>query len=336
MSKYDNIIIIGATGLVGQEFIKLIKLEYNNLKKLNIQLTSNNSVGLLCDILNIEYQSLESINFLPKTIFINCANSEQAKYVVERMEDNSILIDNSSEYRMNKSVPLIIPEVNWFDFNKDKHKVIANPNCSTIILSMLLNAFIKNNFIIERIVVSTYQAASGAGREGLNELEKQTREIVNDESLTIQYWGDQYIYNTFVHNSPIEENGYCQEENKLINETNKIFKTEIKISPTCIRVPVLRSHCESVNIEFKNRITDKTIYKTILNEKETLELINDTKEHKFPTSLSSNGQTKVQVGHIRKDMSLPEDIGWNFWISGDQLLRGASYNAFLIMKKLLC
>ncbi len=335
MSNYNNIVIIGATGLVGIEFVKLLKIRILLNHTITIKLISNNSVGKTCPYLGLVYESMNSIDYTIPSIFINCAGSEQASIVASSMQSYSILIDNSSEFRMDPKVPLIIPEINWSDYIKSNSTIIANPNCSTIIMAMLLNPFLKNQFKIKRIVVSTYQAASGAGKEGLEELEKQTQDIVNKNKLTTNYWKKQYIHNLFVHNSPIEENKYCQEENKLINETNKIFKTNIGISPTCIRVPVLRSHCESVNIEFDNEISFEQVMSLLKEEKTTLEIINDMHNHIFPTALSTNLSTLVQVGHIRPDYSLDKNKGWNFWISGDQLLRGAAYNAYVIMEKLL-
>jgi len=323
---YENIIVVGATGLVGIEFVKLIG------KQDNLILISSSSIGKICEISGKEFKSMNDIDYSKNNIYINCANSEQAIEINNKMNSNSYLIDNSSQYRMNEKVPLVIPEINFEDIKKYNSQIITNPNCSTIILAMLLNPFIKNNHKIKRIVVSTYQAASGAGKVGLDELLIQTNEFVMKKELTTNYWKQQYLFNTFVHNSPIDSNGYCQEENKLINETTKIFNTKINISPTCIRVPVLRSHCESVNIEFENEIDFDTILKLIKNENETLELIND--DHIFPSSISSNNKHLVQVGHIRKDFSLEENKGWNFWISGDQLLRGAAYNAFLIINKI--
>jgi aspartate-semialdehyde dehydrogenase len=166
MAKFNSITVIGATGLVGQEFIRLLQDYDHSLFQLN--LISNSFVGQTCPITNKQYQSMDSINFLIPTIFINCANAEQAKFIAENMCKISVLIDNSSEYRMNTLVPLIIPEINWCDYETYGSNVIANPNCSTIILSMLLHPFIKNNIQIKRLIVSTYQAASGAGKEGLD------------------------------------------------------------------------------------------------------------------------------------------------------------------------
>jgi aspartate-semialdehyde dehydrogenase len=196
---------------------------------------------------------------------------------------------------------------------------------------MLLNPFIRAGKKIKRIVVSTYQAASGAGKDGLEELKTQTKEWVDGKDLTIDYWKQPYVFNTFVHNSEIENNGYCQEENKIINETRKIFNTYLWINPTCIRVPIIRSHCESVNIEFEEPIYEYEIMDLIKSET-TLEIIDNKQTHNFPSSISSNNKNVVQVGHIRMDYSLDSCFGWNFWISGDQLIRGAAYNAFLIVR----
>ena len=335
--SYKNIVVVGATGLVGIEFVELLGKYYENynLDRFNIILISNSHIGKTCFnsyFENKRYISMDEIDYSIDTIFINCANSDQAKLIVKNMSLNSILIDNSSEFRMNINVPLIIPEINWEKVMNSR--IISNPNCSTIILAMLLDPFIKSNNLIKRIVVSTYQSASGAGKEGLEELQKQTKEYLNKEDLTTDFWKQQYIYNTFVHNSPIENNLYCQEENKLINETNKIFNSNIKISATCIRVPVLRSHCESVNIEFYDEINYSKII-DILKLYDTIEVIDNKEDHIFPSSISTNNNHIVQIGHIRPDYSLSLNKGWNFWISGDQLLRGASYNALLIMRNLV-
>jgi aspartate-semialdehyde dehydrogenase len=275
MSNFKNIVVIGATGLVGKEFVNLIEPEI--FKKFNVLLVSNMHVGQYCPITNLKYVALTSIDFSIKSIYINCANSEQAKMINDLMTKESIMIDNSSEFRMDYRVPLIVPEINFEDIKKYNSKLISNPNCSTIILAMLLNTFIKSGNPIKRVVVSTYQAASGAGKEGLDELQTQTKEFINNQELTTSFWKQQYVYNTFVHNSPIDTNGYCQEENKLINETKKIFNQDIPISPTCIRVPILRSHCESVNIEFRDEITYEKILHLIKDDKNTLELIDNKK-----------------------------------------------------------
>jgi len=332
-----NLIIIGASGLVGQEFIKLISQDKHFPKDLNIILVgSNNSKGTGVEIKDKFYKiiTLDDINWNNDSIYINCADKDQEKEIGKKKTFHSILIDNSSYYRLNKYVPLVIPEIN---FPTEKHNIYANPNCSTIILNLLLKPLL-DNFGIRRVVVSTYQAASGAGKDGVNELVTQMGEMFlfqNSDNLTKTFWKKQYIYNTFVHNSPINmETGYNEEEEKIVNETNKIFNRNIPISATCIRVPVLRSHCESVNVELEEG-TNYTNLLNILQQYDYLEIMDDKQNKIFPESITSNTKMKVQVGHIREDFSLEKGKGWNFWISSDQLLRGAAGNAYNIFKKLI-
>jgi len=221
------------------------------------------------------------------------------------------MIDNSSALRMKQNIPLVVPHIN---FPSDKHIFIANPNCSTIILSCLLKPLI--NYRIKRVVVSTYQSASGAGKEGIDELMIQMKEMVNMKELTKTFLGKQYIGNCFVHNSELTSTYYNMEENKLIKETQKIFSNEkpFGITATCIRVPTIRSHCESVNIQFKNAITYEKIIELLSNDP-NLVIMDNKNIHDFPDTLISSNNNKVYIGHIRQDFSLPKNKGWNFWIS---------------------
>ena len=324
-----ELIIIGVNGLVGQEFIKLIEFDNNSSKNL-VFVGSEKSKGHLLKFNNNNHIiiTLDELNWEKDGIYINCADGEQAKMIDSKMSKNSILIDNSSYFRLNENVPLVIPEIN---FPKGINRIYANPNCSTIILNLLMKPLF-DKFGIKRVVVSTYQAASGAGKNGLDELLTQTKESL--DNLTTNFWGRQYIHNTFVHNTPINIiNNYNEEECKIMNETKKIFNKNIPITATCIRVPVLRSHCESVNIEFEKSTNYEEIL-DVLNKAYYLEVLDDKEKRIFPESITSNNRMKVQVGHIRKDLSLEDGFGWNFWISGDQLLRGAAGNAYLIMKEL--
>jgi aspartate-semialdehyde dehydrogenase len=197
----------------------------------------------------------------------------------------------------------------------------------------LLLAPLEYKYGIRRVVVSTYQAASGAGKIGLEELLTQNSQYANNQELTNSYWNKQYIFNTFVHNSSIQENFYNEEENKIIKETQKIMNKKIPITATCIRVPVLRSHCESVNVELIKEASFDEI-NDLLAKCQFLQIVDDKINKNFPESVTSNNQTKVQVGHIRPDESLPSGLGWNFWLSADQLVRGAAYNAYLILDKI--
>jgi len=324
-----NLIIIGINGLVGQEFIKLIEKDKYSQEDL-VFVGSERSKGNLIKFNNYNHLiiTLDELNWEKNGIYINCADGEQAKIIDFKMSKNSILIDNSSYFRLNENVPLVIPEIN---FPKGVNRIYSNPNCSTIILNLLMKPLF-DKFGIKRVVVSTYQAASGAGKSGLEELLTQTKESL--DNLTTNFWGRQYIHNTFVHNTPINIiNNYNEEECKIMNETKKIFNKNIPITATCIRVPVLRSHCESVNIEFEKSTNYEEIL-DVLNKANYLEVLDNKEKKKFPESITSNNKMKVQVGHIRKDLSLEDGFGWNFWISGDQLLRGAAGNAYLIMKEL--
>jgi len=327
-----QLIIIGVNGLVGQEFIKLIEQDDYSSKNI-VFVGSERTKGSNLKFINKNFIiiTLDQLNWEKDSIYINCADGEQAKFIDSKMSKNSILIDNSSYFRLNENVPLVIPEIN---FPKGTNRIYANPNCSTIILNLLMKPLF-DKFGIKRVVVSTYQAASGAGKSGLDELLTQTKECVDNlDKLTTNFWGKQYIHNTFVHNTPINiSNGYNEEECKIMNETKKIFNKNIPITSTCIRVPVLRSHCESVNIELEKSTNYEELL-DVLNKTYYLEVLDDKEKRIFPESITSNNRIKVQVGHIRKDLSLEDGFGWNFWISGDQLLRGAAGNAYLILKEL--
>lgn len=324
-----NLIIVGATGLVGQSFINLLKNFDTSYYKISL-VASSNSEGKVIKVNDDSFivETLDEVKkYLNKnefSIFVNCSSKTVAEEInMILMNHKGVMIDNSSKYRMIMNVPLIVPHINMDNYINQK--IIANPNCSTIILSCLLNPIKHLGF--KRLVVSTYQAVSGAGKSGLQELNKQIKDYTlgkNIESNVFQY---QAVNNCFVHDSPKLENGYSEEEIKMVNETSKIFNRIIPLSCTCIRVPVMRSHCLSVNIEFKNDTTRDEIIKLLKNDKELIIV-----EEGEPTSLSSTLNEKVFVGHIRKDFS--QKNTFNFFISGDQILRGASYNAFMILKKL--
>ena len=324
-----EIYIIGATGLVGCEILKL--LEKYSFQKINF-IASSRSVGKEIELKKKKFiiKNFDSITNFSNGIFINCSSSKLGLLLYEKIYNNSILIDNSSALRLFQKVPLVVPHVN---FPSLKNKTYANPNCSTIILACLLNPL--KDFGFERIVISTYQAASGAGKEGLSELELQTKQYINNEDITTDFWGKQYVNNCFVHNSPLSEELYNTEEMKLINETKKIFNLpDLKITATCIRVPTIRSHCESINLQFKNEITCEQI-KNLLSKDSNVVLVDDKENSNFPDTICSTNKNEVYVGHIRPDFSLPKNIGWNFWISGDQILRGAAFNAVKILEKVM-
>lgn len=327
-----NIGIVGATGLVGEEFIKLINDNHLNIKIKNIKLfASSKSINKRILINSKEYlvEELNELSFKDLNVAIFCSSSDiSLRYTKEAIKNSCFVIDNSSAYRMNKNVPLIIPEVNRNLINLN-NGIISNPNCCTILLCTVL-APLHKMYKIKRLVISTYQSASGAGRDGLNELSSQI-ENLNNKDFSTEVFGRQYLNNVFCHNSEINlENGFNEEEIKIIEETNKILDSDIKISVTCVRVPVFRSHCESINIEFEKSSTLKDIYK-LLNSQHGVEIVDDKENCKFPEPINTENKFNIEVGRIRYDFNDMEGKRLNLFISGDQLLKGAALNAYQIL-----
>ena len=327
--------IIGVSGLVGKAIIDSI-YKLNLLDKIDLYLfgTSEKNISLG----TIEY----TIHKYKESIFhefelkycILAVDNKSAREIIQYVLDNKInvkIIDNSSEYRLDEHVPLCVPEINFKDIQQN-HNIIANPNCSTTILVMLLKPLL-NIAPIKKIIVSTYQAASGAGYKGLEELELQTKQYSNKEPLTLDFWKKQYIHNVFSHNSAInKDNLFNEEELKMVNETKKILKINPKISPTCVRVPTLRAHCLSVHIEFDRNIMENQILRE-LNKFSGIKVYDFPDSNEFPEPIIAELNTDVYVGRIRSDID--DSSCWNFFLAGDQLLKGAGYNSVQILEKLL-
>jgi aspartate-semialdehyde dehydrogenase len=328
-----NIAVVGSTGLVGLEMIKCIE----NLK-ININLlklfASKKSCGKIVNFMNKKYvieevheNSFENIDYALFAI-----DSDMSKiYFTFAKKYGCIVIDNSSAFRLNPNYPLVIPEINPEKIST--HALISNPNCSTILMNLVLWNIYKE-YGISRIVVSTYQAASGAGINGINELKKQNLEqITNNKVVTKDVFGRQYIDNVFSHNSAVNiENGYNEEELKMIYETKKILNDDdIKISVTCIRVPVGRAHSESINITLKNK-ADENAIRSLLYSTPGVKILDDRINNKFPEPILASGKNEVLVGRIRKDLGQEEGYGYELFIAGDQILKGAALNAVQILK----
>jgi len=337
MSNTENIIgIVGISGIVGQEI--LTSLNFLNIKYSKLRFFGYGSAGKTINFRNeniiVETFDYRTLNEL--TYCILAVENDVAKLIIDYAITNNttcIIIDNSSEYRLNKHVPLVIPEINAHTIEPDS-KIIANPNCSTTILVMLLAPLLKINKInIKKIIVSTYQAASGAGKKGYDELILQTKEISENSVLTTNFWNKQYVYNVFSHNSNIDKSTlFNKEELKIINETKKILQSDFKISPTCVRVPVLRSHCLSVHVEFDRIVYFDEIFAELSKFKGVC-IENDIEKEEFPEPVKTSGTTDVMIGRIRSDI---DDLTcWNFFISGDQLLKGAAYNSVQILDYLI-
>jgi aspartate-semialdehyde dehydrogenase len=244
-----------------------------------------------------------------------------------------VVVDNSSAFRMDPEVPLVIPEINSEAIASNKG-IIANPNCSTIIANVPVYPLHKAN-PIKRMIISTYQAASGAGQAAMLELKQQAQEILDGKGPTINALGYQLAFNVYNHDSKLGANGYNEEEMKMVHETRKIFSCpDIAITCTCVRVPVLRAHCESINLEFENPITPQEVT-GLLETAPGVAILDDRETNRHPMPIDASGKDDVLVGRIRQDESIADNRGINIWVAGDQLRKGAALNAVQIAEKLL-
>ncbi|MHB1347656.1 MAG: aspartate-semialdehyde dehydrogenase [Candidatus Humimicrobiaceae bacterium] len=334
MKEY-NIAIAGATGAVGSIFLSVLEERGFPVKNL-MPLASMGSAGKKIKFKGTEIEVKEMTKDSFKNIDIALFSAgasrslEFAKYAVE---SGAVVVDNSSAFRMYPDVPLVVPEVNPDDVLKH-NGIIANPNCSTIIMVMALKP-IYDIAKIKRIIVSTYQAVSGAGAKGINELEEQTKKIIlrNDEEIKCEIFPVRIAFNVIPHIDVFLDNGYTKEEMKMVYETRKILgDKDIKISATTVRVPVFTSHSESVSIETERKITVDEC-RDALDKAPGITLMDDHKNRIYPTPLDSSDKDDVFVGRIREDIS--SEKGICFWCVGDQLRKGAALNAVQIAELMI-
>jgi len=330
-----NLAIAGVTGAVGQEFLKIIEerdFPFDSLK----MLASNRSAGKKIEFKGKEYvvEELSKKSFTRVDIALFSAGAARSKeFAPAAVEAGAVVVDNSSAFRMDPDAPLVIPEINPQKIKEHKG-IIANPNCSTIIGIVPVWPLHKAN-PVKRMVVSTYQATSGAGYQAMLELENQSREILQGKEPTCKAFRYQIAFNCFSHDSAIGPNGYNLEETKMVNETRKIFDCpEIAITCTCIRIPVFRAHCESINLEFTEAITPNQV-RDLLSTAPGVSVLDDRENNRFPMPIDAMGKDDILVGRIRQDESMPENRGINIWVAGDQLRKGAALNAIQIAEKLL-
>jgi aspartate-semialdehyde dehydrogenase len=336
MFSKPRIAIAGVTGAVGQEFLRLIEqrqIPYASLKLL----ASKRSAGKQIDYCGQQYtiEELTGDSFRDVDIALFSAGGSISKeFAPVAKAHGAIVIDNSSAFRMDPDTPLIVPEVNAQAIN-GQSGIIANPNCSTIIMNLPVWA-LHQEAGVERIVVSTYQAASGAGQAAMDELEQQARDWVGGDPITQDIFERQYIWNLFSHNSDIDpETGYNTEETKMIKETHKIFgEDDIRISATCIRVPVLRAHCESINVTLKKPLSEAQA-REILAGSPGMSVVDDRVANKHPEPLMASGQDDVLVGRIRGDAGQKPGFGLEMFVAGDQIRKGAALNAIQIAELLI-
>ena len=250
-------------------------------------------------------------------------SKEWAKAIVDA---GALMIDNSSAFRMDASVPLVVPEVNPKDA-KGHSGIIANPNCTTILMSVALWP-LQQIQPIRRIVVATYQSASGAGARAMEEVKQQAQAVLDGNTPPTESFPYPLAFNLFPHNTPINDQGYCEEEMKMVNETRKIFGIpDLRISATCIRVPVLRAHSEAINLEFEQPF-DVAIAREAIEKADGVQLVEDWNANYFPMPIDASGEDDVMVGRIRQDISHPS--GLELWLCGDQIRKGAALNAVQI------
>lgn len=330
-----NLAIAGVTGAVGQEFLNIIEQRHFPFGSLKV-LASSRSAGKKIEFKGKEYivEELTKSSFDRIDIALFSAGADRSReFAPAAAQAGAVVVDNSSAFRMDPQVPLVIPEINPQKIKEHKG-IIANPNCSTIIGIVPVWPLHKAN-PVKRMVISTYQAASGAGMQAMLELENQTREILEGKTPTVKVFPYQIAFNCFSHNSALSPNGYNLEEVKMVNETRKIFDCpDIAITCTCIRIAVLRTHCESINLEFKDPITPDQV-RDLLSTAPGVSVLDDRKNNRFPMPIDATGKDDIFIGRIRQDESIPENRGINLWVAGDQLRKGAALNAVQIAEKLL-
>ncbi len=331
MRKDPVIAVVGATGLVGTEMISV--LESRKVPWSEVRLfASADSVGEVYRVGadEVEVKELTAGCFAGVDIALFATSAELSKeFVPQAVEAGAYAIDNSSYFRMQQDVPLIVPEVNWSALKPGQH-LIANPNCSTIQLMPVLKA-IHEAAGLKRVVISSYQSVSGAGKAALDELWGQTIAVFNQRELEIEEFPHQIAFNCIPQIDLILENGYTKEEAKIINESRKILGLpELRITATAVRVPVLHSHAESVNIETERPLSPAQCIE-LLQGAEGLTVYSDSAE--YPLQLEVTGTDEIHVGRIRADESVPH--GLNMWIVADNLRKGAALNAVQIAERLI-
>jgi aspartate-semialdehyde dehydrogenase len=330
------IAVVGATGAVGVEFLRC--LEERNLPLSGLRLLASarsNGRKMRFKEQNLIVEELTENSFKDIDIaFFSAGGSISRKFGPIAVKAGAVVIDNSSAFRMDPAVPLVIPEINPGAVAGHKG-IIANPNCSTIIAITPLWPIHKKNRI-RRLIASTYQAASGAGAAAMNELKESTRAYLEGREYKHSVLPHPYAFNLFSHNARVDPvTGYNEEETKMVNETRKIFNDpDIRITATCVRVPVLRAHSEALNFECENPISPEEV-REILGNAPGIRIVDDIEKNYFPMPVDASGQGDVLVGRIRQDISDPSGRSIAMFVAGDQLLKGAALNGVQIAELLI-
>ena len=329
-----NFAIIGASGNVGRKTIEILEKSKIPFKDLYL-VASKKSAGKKIKFREkeIEIENLENYDFSKAQITIFAAGSDIAKEWAPKAAKKTIVIDNSSFFRMKENIPLVVPEVNPEALGKHEN-IIANPNCSTMQMVLVLKP-LHDEYKIKRVIVSTYQAVSGAGKEAMDELFDQTKNFLDKKNIETKNFTKQIAFNLIPHIDAFDKDGYTKEELKMTNETKKILDEKIKVTATCVRVPVRTGHSESINIEFEKSYDLENIIK-ILDNAPGCKVIDDRKDGGYITPLEAENDYMTYISRIRKDNTNAKAI--NIWVVSDNLLKGAALNtvqiAECLMKKL--
>ncbi len=333
MSQLYRVAILGATGAVGTELLELLEERNFPIAELKL-LASPRSAGsqLMFRGQPLTIEAVTSDSFKGVDIVLASAGGSISKqWVKDIVAAGAVMIDNSSAFRMDAEVPLVVPEVNPIAA-KGHNGVIANPNCTTILMAVAVYPLHQVQ-PIRRIVAATYQSASGAGARAMEEVKLQSQAILNGEAPQAEILPYPLAFNLFPHNSPILENNYCEEEMKMVNETRKIFgDPDLRVTATCVRVPVLRAHSEALNLEF-DRPFDVSKARELIATAPGVELVENWQKNYFPMPMDASGKDAVLVGRIRQDISHENSL--DLWLCGDQIRKGAALNAVQIAELLI-
>ena len=319
-----DIAIVGATGNVGRKIIEVLEKKNFSIDRLFL-VASSKSAGVKLKFNNkdLNVESLEGFDFSKVDITFFSAGGKISEKYVPIAAKHSVVIDNSSFFRMDPDVPLIVPQVNSDELKNMKKNIISNPNCSTAQLVIILKP-LHDLFKIKRVVISTYQSTSGAGKAPMDELLEQTKLLMDNKKIISKNFTKQIAFNAIPHIDIFADDGYTKEEIKMINETKKILDSKIELTATCVRIPVLVSHAESINIEFEKPFTLEKITE-ILNNSEGCKVYDQRKDGGYITPAEAEGKNETFISRIRIDNSKINTI--NLWCVSDNLLRGAALNA---------
>ena len=327
-----DIAIVGATGNVGRKIIEVLEKKNFPISELYF-VASSKSVGskLKFKGKEIEVENLETFDFSKAKITFFSAGGKISEKYVPLAAKHSVVIDNSSHFRMDPDVPLIVPQVNSNDLKNIKKNIIANPNCSTAQLVIVLKP-LHDLFKIKRVVISTYQSTSGAGKAPMDELVEQTKLSLENKKINSRNFTKQIAFNAIPHIDMFVNDGYTKEEIKMVDETKKILDKSIELTATCVRIPVMVSHAESLNIEFEKPFTLEKIHEA-LNNAEGCKVLDERKNGGYITPVEAEGKNETFISRIRKDNSNKNTI--NLWSVSDNLLRGAALNSVEIAEAYL-